>query len=717
VDEQTESVEVEFVTFNNNGNYFAHVVFEFAWDTGGSISWDYQMRTVPGPPVYSTSSHPLQMPLEVVCMLLLSMNCVFEANDIIAAIRVLRPMDYFSNAWNYLDLCHFYLMWAGWITWLLYTSSASRFQMKSSYPILADPASDLRFLATDAQQEKDFLDFIASVSASCDTLSSYQSITGVSVLLFLFRLIKNLDFQERMGVVSRTIITAVPDLLHFAFLFFVVYFGFVVVGHIMFGHLFGPLSSLEGASVELFFWLVGYDPGGFWDGMSHAAPGWAFQLYLWSYLIIVFFILFNVLLAILIDTYCEVKGGQDPDAPGFLEELYQISQSFAADIFTSHSKRLPDYKLREILEEHKAGLPSTAVLKQALEDSTAEPEAIILPGGVTIDAASMRALIEHGLVPPADDGDADGGGGEADAGDDGDRWKLDTARSSRSATSKGDTEVENADEAELLADLVQRYAAESAHEAEKEEDDTIFLLQVEHLKRELSMFRAAQHMHANITEMEQQVTRMAETVLPPDQLQVVSDKGPLAGAIQSKNKIKGLLRVTVVEARNLPAMDLFRSTDAYCLVFLSEPYGESVTGAVTFRTETIHKNLNPVWNADMELPIMPGATALTIAIFDFDSLTSDDMVGVVHVHLAELDIWVQQDKWVPLHNHKMDDSRLAGAELHLKITRLPDVSDPSTIVRAQPSMLDDVSPSRATSVGSVGVVMPGAEAGVAEHDS
>jgi len=64
-------------------------------------------------------------------------------------------------------------------------------------------------------------------------------------------------------------------------------------------------------------------------------------------------------------------------------------------------------------------------------------------------------------------------------------------------------------------------------------------------------------------------------------MQVVSDKGPLAGAIQSKNKIKGLLRVTVVEARNLPAMDLFRSTDAYCLVFLSEPYGESVTGAGT----------------------------------------------------------------------------------------------------------------------------------------
>jgi hypothetical protein len=247
VDEQTESVKVTFVTFNNNGNYFAHVVFEFKWDTGGSITWEYAMRTVPGPPVYSASTHPLQMPLEVVCMLLLCVNCLLEANDLVAAIRVMRPMDYLSNGWNYVDWTHFYLMWSGWITWLIYTEAASRFEMKSAYPILADPASDLRFLATDAQQEKEFLEFLSSVSTACDRLASYQSITGVSVLMFLFRLIKNLDFQEHMGVVSRTIMTAIPDLLHFMFLFGVVFFGFVVVGHIIFGHLFGPLSTLIGS--------------------------------------------------------------------------------------------------------------------------------------------------------------------------------------------------------------------------------------------------------------------------------------------------------------------------------------------------------------------------------------------------------------------------------------------------------------------------------------
>ena len=44
---------------------------------------------------------------------------------------------------------------------------------------------------------------------------------------------------------------------------------------------------------------------------------------------------------------------------------------------------------------------------------------------------------------------------------------------------------------------------------------------------------------------------------------------------EKKSLLRGLLRVTVVAARNLPRMDILRSTDAYCLVFLSEPYGES----------------------------------------------------------------------------------------------------------------------------------------------
>jgi hypothetical protein len=36
--------------------------------------------------------------------------------------------------------------------------------------------------------------------------------------------------------------------------------GFVIVGHVMFGHLYPPMSTIDLAAVECFFWLVGYDP-------------------------------------------------------------------------------------------------------------------------------------------------------------------------------------------------------------------------------------------------------------------------------------------------------------------------------------------------------------------------------------------------------------------------------------------------------------------------
>ena len=51
---------------------------------------------------------------------------------------------------------------------------------------------------------------------------------------------------------------------------------------------------------------------------------------------------------------------------------------------------------------------------------------------------------------------------------------------------------------------------------------------------------------------------------------------------------QGLLRVTIVEATNLPKMDLLRASDPYCLVFLTDDSGEP--GEIVYRTEVILHN-------------------------------------------------------------------------------------------------------------------------------
>ena len=45
--------------------------------------------------------------------------------------------------------------------------------------------------------------------------------------------------------------------------------------------------------------------------------------------------------------------------------------------------------------------------------------------------------------------------------------------------------------------------------------------------------------------------------------------------------------------------------------------------------------------------------------------------------------------WRVKNKNQMEDKRLGSAEIHLKITRLPDVTDPEIMVRAQPSMVED----------------------------
>ena len=272
----------------------------------------------------------------------------------------------------------------------------------------------------------------------------------------------------------------------------------------------------------------------------------------------------------------------------------------------------------------------------------------------------------------------------------------------------------NDDEEMMVTDIVERYAFESIVEDAHKEEAEAKLLQLEHMKRELVMFRAAQLTHQRILDMEDQLDRMALAVLPPEERLPKpvrfggTDKGQgmrgkLCGVLrsfrpdisaippalisdllvacpcvssQSTSEAKARVhRVTVVEAKGLPTMDFMGSTDPYALVFLSEPFSDSVTGPVTFRTETRNNTRDPVWNADFELPIFPHAQNLTVAIFDYDSITKDDLIGIVNVHLADLETWVQTDKWFQLVNSKMNARRLVASEVHLKVTRLPDASE------------------------------------------
>ncbi|KAH8928049.1 hypothetical protein BT69DRAFT_651519 [Atractiella rhizophila] len=107
----------------------------------------------------------------------------------------------------------------------------------------------------------------------------------------------------------------------------------------------------------------------------------------------------------------------------------------------------------------------------------------------------------------------------------------------------------------------------------------------------------------------------------------------------------GQLRVTLLDGKNLPAMDRNGKSDPYAVFTLN---GEKV-----FRSEVQKKTLNPVWKQtfDVEVPSRTAAD-FRVDIFDWDMVGESDKIGRCQINLAELEPFMKLDKTLPLINVK-----------------------------------------------------------------
>ena len=88
----------------------------------------------------------------------------------------------------------------------------------------------------------------------------YLSLCGGNQFFFLMRLFKLLDFQPRIGILTRTIGRALEDLAHFMLLLIIVLMAYSAMGHII----FGPYVSVRQA---LLSW-----PYEFWRRCTRRVP-------------------------------------------------------------------------------------------------------------------------------------------------------------------------------------------------------------------------------------------------------------------------------------------------------------------------------------------------------------------------------------------------------------------------------------------------------------
>ncbi|XP_065206739.1 synaptotagmin 1-like isoform X1 [Planococcus citri] len=106
------------------------------------------------------------------------------------------------------------------------------------------------------------------------------------------------------------------------------------------------------------------------------------------------------------------------------------------------------------------------------------------------------------------------------------------------------------------------------------------------------------------------------------------------------------LSVTVIQAEDLPALDMGGTSDPYVKVYLLPDKKKK------FETKVHRKTLNPVFNETFVFKGVPYAEAmnktLVFAIFDFDRFSKHDQIGEVKVPLCQVDLAQTIEEWKEL---------------------------------------------------------------------
>ncbi|CAJ0942403.1 unnamed protein product, partial [Mesorhabditis belari] len=99
----------------------------------------------------------------------------------------------------------------------------------------------------------------------------------------------------------------------------------------------------------------------------------------------------------------------------------------------------------------------------------------------------------------------------------------------------------------------------------------------------------------------------------------------------------GQLAVTIIEGRDLPAMDSNGMSDPYVKLYLMPEKKQK------FQTKFIRNTLNPVYNEVFYFPIPFNelqSKTLQLVMYDYDRLSKDDRIGQISIPLESID-WGQ----------------------------------------------------------------------------
>ncbi|XP_050302328.1 polycystic kidney disease 2-like 2 protein [Anthonomus grandis grandis] len=323
----TRAIFLDFSVYNANLNLFCICKLTFEFLPPGGITTSSRFTTATLTPF----THGWYWTLRI----LLYLFCVYA---LYCSLEELREMCYFKGMyflqfWNYVDniviLLTCFLVAS---TEYLRVKAKTYIEEANEHPSQYGNLEEIRLIYQAVQ------------------------ISGAVLLFFVYlRTFKFLNFNRRMAQLNNTIKRCAMDILGFCVMFFVAYFAYAELGYLVFGSEVDDFRSFGEAMFTLLRTILGdFDYGAIRQSNWIIAP-----IYFLSFIILVFFVLLNMFLAIINDTYVDVKT-DIAIAPKEIEMSDYISSSFRSclrrigcKIKQAEEERLIDTSLSEIRDALK----------------------------------------------------------------------------------------------------------------------------------------------------------------------------------------------------------------------------------------------------------------------------------------------------------------------------------------------------------------------------
>ncbi|KAK9893003.1 hypothetical protein WA026_023214 [Henosepilachna vigintioctopunctata] len=131
----------------------------------------------------------------------------------------------------------------------------------------------------------------------------HDDISAITLFFVFIRFFKYLNFNKTMGQLNDTLKKCAVDVLGFSIMFFIIFFAYAELGFLIFGSQVKEFRTFGHSMFTLLRTILGdFDYEAIEDAHRVLAP-----IYFLSYIFLVFFVLLNMFLAIINDTYADVK--------------------------------------------------------------------------------------------------------------------------------------------------------------------------------------------------------------------------------------------------------------------------------------------------------------------------------------------------------------------------------------------------------------------------